>query len=93
MPKKTKSIEDATRLANAAMVGIIDVEASRETQLLALSELAYRVQATIDRMEDERKNVRSIAYAPRRERNNSLPASYGSGSVAWGNGVCRSLIK
>lgn len=51
MHENEKRVLRATKLATAAMSAVIDIEADRETQLLALTELAYRVQVAIESIE------------------------------------------
>lgn len=51
MQENEKRVLQATKRATSAMSAVIDIEADRETQLLALTELAYRVQVAIESIE------------------------------------------
>tara|TARA_R100000935_G_scaffold58898_1_gene99275 strand:+ start:2212 stop:2418 length:207 start_codon:yes stop_codon:yes gene_type:complete len=64
MKKHLKRIDTASTLANAALARALDVEVDKKTQLLALSELAYRVQAVIKSIEGERKTGRREGSSP-----------------------------
>lgn len=44
-------LAEASDLADQAIIKIVYITQDRDTQLLALSELAYRVQALIERFE------------------------------------------
>jgi hypothetical protein len=48
-------VDIASALATAALAQALDLEADRETHLLALRELTYRAQALIERMEAEQR--------------------------------------
>lgn len=52
MHENEKRVLQATKLATSAMSAVIDIEADRETQLLALTELAYRMQVAIETIDE-----------------------------------------
>ncbi len=51
MNSKSLQLAEASDLADQAIIKVVDITQDRDTQLLALSELGYRVQALIERFE------------------------------------------
>lgn len=53
MNSKSLQLAEASDLADQAIIKVVDITQDRDTQLLALSELGYRVQALIERFEEQ----------------------------------------
>lgn len=51
MNSENAQLAEASDLADQAIIKVVDITQDRDTQLLALSELGYRVQALIERFE------------------------------------------
>lgn len=57
-------IDTATKLVNAAMNEIIDLSIDRQTQLLALAELSYRIQGAVQWMSENTSRDPAVEPAP-----------------------------